>query len=124
MPAFLEIGNDPVIRLWSVREVGDLRSNAYSGRLILTSGPKEWCLLGMGQDSLEVSFCLCTCFNGSFRIIQFSSRSACAASGFGFTSMLDAGGGVIDIHAAIAQININITDGAVREGPCLLELLV
>ena len=58
MPAFLEIGNDPVIRLWSVREVGDLRSNAYSGRLILTSGPKEWCLLGMGQDSLEVSFCL------------------------------------------------------------------
>jgi len=42
----------------------------------------------------------------------------------GFASMLDAYGGVIGIHAAIAQININVTDRAVAENLCLLELFV
>ncbi len=42
----------------------------------------------------------------------------------GFASMLDAHGGVIGIQTAIAQININVTDRAVAENLCLLELFV
>ena len=38
--------------------------------------------------------------------------------------MLDAHGGVSSIHPAIAQIHINVTDGAVAENLSLLELFV
>lgn len=38
----------------------------------------------------------------------------------GFTSMLDTRGGVIGMHAATAQININVMDHTVAENLCSL----
>lgn len=58
MPAFLEIGNEPNIRLWSADPVDHLVSTGQITRWILTLGTGEWSLLGYNDVSNATKLCL------------------------------------------------------------------
>lgn len=60
MPAFQEIGNDPVIRLWSAGHADDLNPADRVLQLVLTitHGSAEWFFLGLNPLSNQILLCL------------------------------------------------------------------